>query len=205
MKVEAFLPWNCRNWTRWCRVYLECFYITVRTDKNWVTCSEIVEVGRFVTCFSCTVPCHINSGTLIDYIHVYFGGISNLQTCTCSYSLQVHLFGLFNVLFHFFLIIWNFSNMPSAQCNVKVPAIWDKHFIPRWKHRIVCWVIRSHKCPCHIIWVICWWAKRSSWSIQTWVICPTWSSCLQLHYPVFRLWIMAHIKHSFRAICKAVT
>ena len=66
-----------------------------------VTCREIVEVGRFVT-YLPVLYCAISPLGPLDYIHVYFGGITNLHTCTYSYSLHVHLFGLFNVLLHFF-------------------------------------------------------------------------------------------------------
>ena len=60
-----------------------------------------MEVGRFVT-YLPVLYCAISPLGPLDYIHVYFGGITNPHTCTYSYSLHVHLFGLFNVLLHFF-------------------------------------------------------------------------------------------------------
>lgn len=123
---------------------------------------------------------------------------------------SVQLF--FLSIMYFLIIIFNASAWTSwafysfkwmYMHYMSLPAVWHKYFIPRVKHRILSWVIWGNKCSSHIVWVISWWAKWSSRSVQTWIVCSTRSSSLKLNYPVFGMWIAAEIKHSLWTICKA--
>lgn len=98
---------------------------------------------------------------------------------------------------------YSFKWMYVHYVSLSLPTVWHKYFIPRVKHRILSWVIWGNKCSSQIIWVISWWAKWSSRSMQTWIISPTRSPSLKLHYPVFGIWIAAEVKHSFWTIWKA--